>query len=222
MGITIAASLFLSIAASASNHSQESISDTQMLAMGHRQWIAKTIQNHPDNLDEISNGEYRFALALGKRNAQRIERDPNRDKLTKLQMWVSNLTKGAARVGDYAHVNEAQRFLNNRKANSLANITIDGFLSQSPPPKLLTQAEVWETFRKGREFHNANDAKIADYERQGGYSVKQLKLEYNSLGFFADKLLKEIASAPISQRQHALFHCNQMFQLSMGQNPIPD
>lgn len=214
---------FLLLAVAAFSPAQE-VTDSQILAMGHQRWIERAQEATPGNLDELSSAEYRFALALGKRNTVRINQSPNKKKLEQLQMWVANLTKGAARVGDYAHATESLRFFHNRRANTLANLTIEGFMTQTPPPIILTQAQVWETYAKGKSFHDANDEKIEAYRYngQGGYTVKQLKLEYQSLGFFMDKLLKEVASAPLTQRQHAIYHCDRMIRLSMGENPIAE
>lgn len=214
---------FLLLAIAAFTPAQE-VTDSQILAMGHQRWIAKAKEATPGNLDELSAAEHRFALALGKRNNVRINQSPNKKKLEQLQMWVANLTKGAARVGDYAHANESLRFFHNRRANTLANLTIEGFMTQTPPPIILTQAQVWETYAKGKAFHDGNDEKIEAFRHsgQGGYTVKQLKLEYQSLGFFIDKLLKEVAPAPLTQRQHAIYHCDRMLRLSMGENPIAE
>lgn len=200
----------------------QELSDSQILAMGHQRWMAKAEATTPGNLDELASAEYRFAIALGKRNTVQIKQSANKEKLEQLQMWVANLTKVSSRVGDYAHENEPLRYFHNRRANSLANLTIEGFMTQTPPPAIVTQAQLWDTYAKGKEFHDGNDEKIEAfrYRGQGGATAKQLKIEYQSVGFFMDKLLKEVATESPTKRQHAIYHCHQMLRLTMGKNPI--
>lgn len=190
-------------------------SELDVLESTHRQYV-----NQIGPGVDRSEAERRYSLALGRRNLRRIETSPDRKRLEELDMWVSNITKGACRVADYAFPQEETRIVMMRKAESLANLTIEGVISETPVPRPSSQAQAWTQFRRGRGFHRAHEADIRNYEPRGGYSVKQFHLEYESLGVFAEKLFKAAAPLEVSQRRHVFALVESLFRLTMGEDPL--
>jgi len=192
-------------------------SDDEILVRGHRAYVTPFAQPN-----ERSEAEYRYALALGKRNAVEIAGSPSREQLEYLELNVANITKGACRVSDYATDSEEIRMLHERKAFTLANLTVEGFISHRPPEEAPSQGQMWQTFRRAGQFHMANREKIEKCQREsGGYSYDQLQLEYGSLKTFANRMMKAVAKAPVADRQHAFRICDRLFRLTIGEDPFP-
>lgn len=207
--------MFLPLAAFAAVSVPQDSSEAEMLQLGHRAYVAR-FQSAPDR----TGAEERFAWALGKRNTIEINRSSKKVHLEELQMWIANITKGACRVGDFSHGTEELRFLRNRKATTLANITIDGFIKASPPDQTLAQSQVWDTYRRGLEFHKNSLDAVAAYQYQGGYGPDKHLIAYEGVGIHIKSLFKAVASSPIGERQQAFYHCNRMLLLTMGEDPM--
>ena len=193
--------------------------DAELVRMGHKPWIA---QFDPADKDALTGAERRFAMALGLHKEQLILANPDKEALEEIDILLSNITKGAARIADAALAGSGNEFLYNAKAATLMVLTMQGFLLNQAAPDKTTQSDAWNAYREVEAKHRANLAQIAVFaEQHGGYSPTQHMREYRSLGRLMFEVIGKVRHRTPSQKGHIFSALRRFVRLTVGDDPLP-
>lgn len=201
---------------------QSDYTDKQILTMGYPKWIQRIQQQSANDLDQLSDAEYKFALAMARANDELIALSSQAESLKNLQTLFANLTKGACRLADYLLYNNPKSAIYYRKSETLSALTLNSYIHHSHDIMPIQQSDVWESFRKAREIHQSNSERIQQYvDRFGGYSVERYSIEFQRVGSIMKMIFKAISGSNADQKRHVFILCQRMVELTTGQDPLP-
>lgn len=198
----------------------QEFSDADLLAMGRDRWIQRHLEAGAD-YDTLRNAERRHSLALGLRKERQIKESVDAKLLDEIDLDFANMTKGACRVADYQFEGKPEFLLINSKAEALMVLTMDAIVNRRPSSERVTQAEVWETFKSTRAYHEGQKLTIASFAQRGGYPLENFFQNYDGLGHTAARIIAKLSTRSADEKQHAFAALVKLLRLTRGEDPLP-
>lgn len=199
----------------------QEFSDADLLAMGRDRWIQRHLDANPMDYDAIRNAERRYSLALALRKERQIKQSADSKVLDEIDLDFANMTKGACRLADYQFEGKPEFLLINSKAEALMVLTMDAIVNRRPSSERVTQADVWETFKSTRTYHEGQKSTIASFAQRGGYPVENFFQNYDGLGHTAARMIARLSSRSADEKRHAFAALVKLLRLTRGEDPLP-
>lgn len=207
---------------STNRHLSDGPSDHQIVTMGHRAWIERTLKQAEHSLDHLEEAERRFAWAQTVANEKAIMGRSNSKDLEDLQILIANITKSSFVIGDYMMLDKPYDHLYIAKSASLAAISLRNVLTDAPSSTKITEADVTKLLFETRKVHlNQPQLVEAFRARKGGFTPQQLISEFDRMSSMIKQTCKTKALHSDRQKKHILHLCCGLIRLTLGKDPLP-
>jgi hypothetical protein len=198
------------------------VTDRQIVAMGHKAWIQKTLSLEGNSVELLEEAERRFSWAQTIANEKVIKGRPNAKDLDDLQILMANISKSSFVIGDYMTLDKPYDHLYIAKSISLAALALRDVLANVPAAERLKESDVLALLEETRNIHESQSKRLEAFRaRKGGFSHQQLMLEYNRMSSMMRQTLDAKAVQTANQKQHILKLCRNLIQLTLGKDPLP-
>ncbi|MBL8048160.1 MAG: hypothetical protein JNJ45_05710 [Chthonomonas sp.] len=192
----------------------------QVHTLSRAAWLREAKSTYGDHRETRIAANTLLARAMAGKFEREAKLQPNAKTLFEAQMWVSNLTKRAARAGDYMTPDTDERREECAHSNVYASaVLLNTVVRQPELPRLASQNDVWIRYRESQQFHRDHVEQLRAFN---GYSPDNHVHEIGSIRFFLGKLFGEVASLPLDTRQAFFAYGRAMIELAMGEDPLPD
>lgn len=200
----------------------DTLTDDQIVAMGHERYIAQQTAHAPGNLDIQGDAERSYGMALTRVNERIMAASPNKAELKEIQMYLANITKVSMRKADAFTDGTPQFGFYIRRAEVSVSRALHGYLVGAKAEKTLTQQEVWTAYTKGKDFLDKNRDRLVNYASRGGYGIDQHELGYKALGDFFVKVFTIVADSTPDQKKIMFRYAREMIYYTAGHDPLSD
>lgn len=198
------------------------VTDQQIVAMGHKAWIQKTLSLEGSSVERLEEAERRFSWAQTIANEKVIKGRPNAKDLDNLQILLANISKSSFVIGDYMTLDKPYDHLYIAKSISLAALALRDVLANVPAAERLKESDVLALLEETKKIHESQSQRLEAFRaRKGGFSHQQLMLEYNRMSIMMRQTLDAKAVQTENQKQHILKLCRNLIQLTLGKDPLP-
>ena len=198
------------------------VTDQQIVAMGHKAWIQKTLSLEGSSVERLEEAERRFSWAQTIANEKVIKGRPNAKDLDNLQILLANISKSSFVIGDYMTLDKPYDHLYIAKSISLAALALRDVLANVPAAERLKESDVLALLEETRKIHESQSQRLEAFRaRKGGFSHEQLMLEYNRMSIMMRQTLDAKAVQTENQKQHILKLCRNLIHLTLGKDPLP-
>lgn len=211
-----------STAKSALIQQSSSLSDQQIVAMGHKAFFRAMVKSGASSFEDLEEAERRFSWAQTVANEKEMKARPNSKDLDHLQILLANISKSAFVIGDYMTLDKPYDHLYIAKATSLSALALRDVLADVPAIEKLAESDVITLLDETRKIHADQPHLLEAYRsRKGGFSHQQLMHEYDRMSTMMKQTIAARAVQTSRQKQHILKLCRNLINLTLGKDPLP-